>query len=85
MGGQEDVSITKTQEWMDPLLSNVVENALGIYLAADDVKTVAGRAFALRLHLDMMANRLVSFEGITAGRLDDVLEWRQCFKMAAMF
>ena len=85
MGGQEDVSITKTQEWMDPLLSNVVENALGIHLAADDVKTVAGRAFALRLHLDMMANRLVSFEGITAGRLDDVLEWRQCFQMAAMF
>ena len=44
MGGQEDVSITKTQEWMDPLLSNVVENALAIirFASTADVPWLQG-------------------------------------------
>lgn len=62
----EDVSITTIGEWSDPLMGSVVEDALKIDLVADKINTVAGRAFALRLHLDMVANSIVSFEGITA-------------------
>ena len=67
MGGHEDVSVTKRQEWRDPLVTDVVEKALGVSLAAEEIKTIAGRSFALRLHLDMVANRIVAFEGITGG------------------
>ena len=56
-------------DWSDPIMGNVLENALNVTLAAQDVKTVAGRSFALRLHLDMVANKLVSFEGITEGEI----------------
>ena len=68
-GGVEEASITSVSDWSDPIMGNVLENALNVTLAAQDVKTVAGRSFALRLHLDMVANKLVSFEGITEGEM----------------
>ena len=67
--GGVEVSITSVSDWSDPIMGNVLENALNVTLAAQDVKTVAGRSFALRLHLDMVANKLVSFEGITEGEI----------------
>ena len=46
-----------------------VEAALEIELCADKIATVGGRIFALRLHLDMLANKIVGFESVATGML----------------
>ena len=67
-GIQSDVAVTVVARSQESFgLKSHIDAALEIELCADTISTIAGRIFALRLHLDMLANRIVGFESIAEG------------------